>query len=69
MSYASEASKVSMRETMGWGAWLFDSVVRTERESVAVGCVVGWLFGRDDISSKQRKIALSSTVKTVAVLW
>jgi len=36
-------------------------------ESVAVRYVVGWLFGRDAISSKQRKIASSSTVKTVAV--
>jgi len=30
--------------------------------------VMGWLFGRDAISSKQRKIASSSTVKTVAML-
>jgi len=68
MSCAREASKVWMRETMGWGAWLFDSAVKAERESVAVRYVVGWLLGRDAIFSKQRKIALSSTVKTVAVL-
>jgi len=57
-----------MRETMGWEAWLFDSAVMAEREPVAVSCVVGWLFGRDAISSKQKKIASSSTVKTVVVL-
>ena len=46
------------------------SIVRLglERESVAVKYVVGWLFGRDAISSEQRKIASSSTVKTVVVL-
>ena len=60
--------KFWMRETMGWEAWLFDSAVRAERESVAVRYVVGWLFGRDAISSKQRTIASSSTVKTVTVL-
>ena len=48
--------------------WLFDSAVRAERESVAVRYVVGWLFGCDTISSKQRKIASSSTVKIVAML-
>jgi len=53
-----------MRETMRWGGWVFDSVVRVERESD----VVGWLFSRDATSSKQRKIASSSNVKTVAVL-
>ena len=37
---------------MGWEVWLFDSAVRTERESVAVRYVVSWLFGRDAISSK-----------------
>ena len=47
---------------------MFDSVVRVERVSVAVRYVVGWLFGRDATSSKQRKIASSSNVKTVAVL-
>ena len=36
MSCATEASKVWLRETVGWGAWLFDSAVRAERESVAV---------------------------------
>ena len=44
MSCAREASKVWMRETMGWGAWVFDSTVRAERESVAIRYVVGWLF-------------------------
>ena len=68
MSCAREASKVWMRKTMGWRAWVFDSAVRAERESVAVRYVVGWLFGHDAIYSKQRKIASSSTVKTVAVL-
>ena len=62
MSCASEASKVCMRETMGWRAWALDSAVRAERESVAVRYVVGWLFGRDAIFSKQRKIASSSIV-------
>ena len=57
-------SKVWMWETMGWEAWVFDSAVRAERESVTVRYLVGWLFGRDDA----RKIASSSTVKTVAVL-
>jgi len=41
MSCAREASKVWMRETMGWGAWLFDRAVRAERESVVVRYVVG----------------------------
>jgi len=49
MFCAREASKVWMRETMGWGTWVFDSAVRAERESVA-----GWLFGRDAIFSKQK---------------
>jgi len=49
MSCAREASKVWLRETMGWGAWLFDSVVRAEREFVAVnvwwvGCLVMMRF-------------------------
>jgi len=35
---------------------------------VAVRYVVGWLFGPDAISSKQRKIASSSTIKFVVVL-
>ena len=44
MSCAREASKIWMRETMGWGVvWLFDRAVRAERESVAVRYVVGWL--------------------------
>ena len=68
MSRAREASNVWMRETMGCGAWVFDSVVGVERESMAVRYVVGWLFGRDAISSKQRKITSSSTVKTVVVI-
>jgi len=42
-----------MRETMGWRAWVFDSAVRAETESMAVRYVVGWLFGRDAVSSKQ----------------
>jgi len=63
MSCAREASKVWMRETMGWEVWL-----RAERESLVVRYVVGWLFGRDPISSKQRKIVSSSTVKIVAML-
>ena len=36
MSCAWEASKVWMRETMGWGTWLFDSAVWSEREFMAV---------------------------------
>jgi len=68
MSCAREASKVWMRKTMKWGAWVFGSAVRAERESVAVRYVVGWLFDRDAISLKRRKIASSSTVKTVAML-
>jgi len=35
---------------------------------VAVRYVVGWLLGRDAISSRQKKIASRSTVKTVAAL-
>ena len=53
MSCAREVSKVWMRETMGWRAWVFDSAVRAETESMAVRYVVGWLFGRDAVSSKQ----------------
>jgi len=45
-----------MRETMGWGAWVFDSAVRADRESLAVRYVVGWLFGHDAISSKQKEV-------------
>ena len=42
MSCAKEASKVWMGETMGWGAWLFDSAVRAESESIGwVGCFLG----------------------------
>jgi len=51
---------------MGWGAWVFNSAVWAERESVPIRYVVSWLFGHDAISSKQRKIASSSTVKTAA---
>jgi len=68
MSRAREASNVWMRETMGCGAWVFDSVVGVERESVAVRYVVGGLFGRDAISSNQGKIASGSTVKVAVTV-
>jgi len=45
MSCPREASKIWMCETMGWGVWLFDSAVRTERKFVAVkirGGLVVW---------------------------
>jgi len=69
MSRAREASIVWMRKTMGWGAWVFDSAVRAEREFVAVRYVVGWLFGRDAISSKQRKIALIVVILTIITIF
>ena len=31
MSCAREVSRVWIRETMGWGAWVFDSAVRAEK--------------------------------------
>ena len=46
MSCAREASNVWIRETMGWGAWLFDSVVRAERKSVAVRYIYAGLVVR-----------------------
>ena len=46
MSCAREASKVWMRETMGWGAWVLDNADRAERGSVAVMYAVGWFIVR-----------------------